>query len=389
MIVKNNQSVVVIGAGVIGLSLAWQLATLGAKVTVVEADRPGAGTSSTSFAWANASSKVDYSTNYFTLNNLALQEHHALAAQVGGETWLHATGDIELAGDAAEVTTLERKVAKLQLLGYRAELLTPETLEDLEPGTAFPHRGAAAFYGDEGWVEVQKMVAYLLRVGREAGAEFVTSDPVREVLRRGSIVTGVKLASGTVITADVVVTAMGRWTSAFAAALQIDVALTDTDRPGSKAVGLLARIAPVGDAPKRLLHSHHVNWSPLPAGRAMIASDAGDEAVSYDRSPEAAAAAAQALVDRAAALNSIFKAARVEHPQIGLRALPIDSEAICGWAGAVESLYVIVTHSGVTLAPLLVKLAAREIVTGNAGSMLSGFRLERFSAQQRDGTKIA
>jgi glycine/D-amino acid oxidase-like deaminating enzyme len=389
MVVKNSQNIVVIGAGVIGLSLAWQLTALGAKVTVVEADRPGAGTSSTSFAWVNASSKVAYSTSYFALNSLALQEHHALAKQAGAESWLHPTGDIELAGDAAEAASLERKVRRLRRLGYRAELLTPGALQDLEPGAAFPNGGAAAFYADEGWVEVQKLVTYLLRVGGEAGAKFITSDPVREVLRRAAVATGVKLASGTVIAADIVVTAMGRWTSAFAAALQIDVPLTQTDQPGSKAVGLLARIAPTANGPNRVLHSRDVNWSPLPAGRALIASDTGDETVSQDRSPEVAAAAAQALLDRAAALNPIFTAARLEHHQIGLRALPIDGEAICGWAGGIESLYVLVTHSGVTLAPLLGKLAAREIVTGNAEPLLSAFRLERFSGQEHDGTKTA
>ena len=49
--------VVVIGAGVIGVSVAVELARRGAKVTIVESEWPGAGTSSTSYAWVNSNSK--------------------------------------------------------------------------------------------------------------------------------------------------------------------------------------------------------------------------------------------------------------------------------------------------------------------------------------------
>jgi D-hydroxyproline dehydrogenase subunit beta len=63
----------VIGAGVIGLAVARELAAAGVKVTVLEARHPGAGTSSTSFGWVNASQKVPES--YRRLNVLGMQEY--------------------------------------------------------------------------------------------------------------------------------------------------------------------------------------------------------------------------------------------------------------------------------------------------------------------------
>ena len=48
---------IVIGAGVMGASVAFRLAQAGADVTVLEATRIGGGTSGISFAWTNAHKK--------------------------------------------------------------------------------------------------------------------------------------------------------------------------------------------------------------------------------------------------------------------------------------------------------------------------------------------
>src|SRR5688572_26082237 len=67
----------VIGGGVLGLAVARELVGAGVKVTVLEAKHPGAGTSSTSFAWVNASQKVPES--YRRLNVLGMQEYRRIA----------------------------------------------------------------------------------------------------------------------------------------------------------------------------------------------------------------------------------------------------------------------------------------------------------------------
>ncbi len=375
---RSSQRVVVIGAGVIGLSVAWRLAEPGADVTIVEADRPGAGTSATSFAWVNASSKAGYSAAYFELNALALQEHYRVTAALDAPSWFVPTGDIELASGAIEAAALERKVRKLRELGYAAEMLSAAGLDALEPGTAIPGGGAAAFYREEGWADTDRMVSALLRFAREAGAKLIEGDPVREILQAGGVATGIRSASGATIEADVVVVALGRWTSAFLARLGIDVPLVDPQAVDSTALGLLARIAPAHGAPHRLLHSRDVNWSPLPAAWALLASGAGDAAVAHDRSPASAEAAAQGLIAQASLLNPRFEGATVQRAQVGVRALPTDGVAVCGWIRQISSLYVVVTHSGVTLSPLLGGLAAHEVATGRAEPLLASFRPDRF-----------
>ena len=375
----RHRRILVIGAGVIGLNVAWRLAERGASVTVVEANRPGTGTSSTSFAWLNASSKVDYAADYFELNALALREHATLAAEPGIASWTRFTGDIEVAADASGAATLERKVERLRAMGYAAEMVSADRLDDLEPGTRMPAGGAASFYPEEGWADVGLMVSALLGLCRSSGVTMVENDPARTVRQAGGRITGVRLRSGGEIDADVIITALGRWTPDFAAALGIEVSLVAPEPAGSKALGLLVRALPRDGAPRRLLHSPSINWSPLADGRALLASDAGDETVAHDRSGEAASAAARDLVTEAAALNPLFAGAAVEQARTGIRALPSDGVAICGWVREVQGLYVAVTHSGVTLSPLLGKLVAQEVMNEEERvPLLSAFRPDRF-----------
>jgi D-hydroxyproline dehydrogenase subunit beta len=68
--------------------------------------------------------------------------------------------------------------------------------------------------------------------------------------------------------------------------------------------------------------------------------------------------------------------ARIESAQIGIRALPADRLPVVG--PALEGLYVVVTHSGVTLAPVLGELVAGELIDERQGAALERFRPARF-----------
>lgn len=371
----RSPRIVIVGAGIIGASLALQLAAHGAAVTVLETAAPGAGTTGTSFAWVNASSKHAYRDAYFNLNHAALREHRAYAKEAS-PPWFFPTGDIEIATDAAEAITLEAKVANLAGRGYAARLITSSELDTLEPGIVLPRHGAAAFYADEAWIHTPDMIADVVRRATDAGADFIVGPAAGPAIASGAV-TGVRLADGAVLKADIVVTALGRWTTPFLAGIGVHVPLASPDEAGSPAVGLLVTVK---DAmPRRLLHSRDVNWSPRPLGRTMLASNAADATLAADRSAATMRAAALDLLAYAAALNPAMRGCEIEDARIGLRALPADNMSVCGWAEPVGGLYTIATHSGVTLAPLLARCAAAEIMGAAADPLLATFRPRRFS----------
>ena len=69
----------------------------------------------------------------------------------------------------------------------------------------------------------------------------------------------------------------------------------------------------------------------------------------------------------------------VERVRVGRRAMPADGRTVAGLADRDGRFYVLATHSGITLAPLLAELATQELYGADA-AMLRDFRPDRFTA---------
>src|ERR671910_3732228 len=104
--------VAVIGAGIVGSSVAYWLSEGGAEVVMIDGAEPGSGTTSTSFAWINANNKLP--RDYFELNVAGMREHERLRDEIGGD-WLHATGNLIW---AEEQQDLEERVERLRSWSY-------------------------------------------------------------------------------------------------------------------------------------------------------------------------------------------------------------------------------------------------------------------------------
>jgi len=82
--------IIVIGAGMVGASLTWELTQAGFTVTLLEAGEAGKGTSANSFAWINAHGKPP--EDYHRLNAAGIEAHRDLAKRFGHAPWLNLTG---------------------------------------------------------------------------------------------------------------------------------------------------------------------------------------------------------------------------------------------------------------------------------------------------------
>src|ERR687897_2486853 len=141
--------VAVIGAGIVGSSVAYWLSEGGAEVVMIDGAEPGSGTTSTSFAWVNANNKLP--RDYFELNVAGMHEHERLRDEIG-DGWLHSTGNLIWAADD-EQANLEKRVERLRSWSYAAEMLPASTVnEKLEPGAALPEIRIAHF-PEESWVD--------------------------------------------------------------------------------------------------------------------------------------------------------------------------------------------------------------------------------------------
>jgi glycine/D-amino acid oxidase-like deaminating enzyme len=87
------------------------------------------------------------------------------------------------------------------------------------------------------------------------------------------------------------------------------------------------------------------------------------------------------LLAAAAEYLPALKGARVREIRRAMRPMPADGLPILGFCTAITNLYCAVTHSGVTLAPLIGEFGAQEILDGVRIDALEPYRIERF----RDG----
>jgi glycine/D-amino acid oxidase-like deaminating enzyme len=102
----TSRRVVVVGAGILGASVAARLAAAGLRVTLLDQDHPGRATSRWSFAWLNSNDKGP--RHYHDLNYAGMSAWTELAPDLDGDAWYRPSGHVELA--TAGAAELEARV---------------------------------------------------------------------------------------------------------------------------------------------------------------------------------------------------------------------------------------------------------------------------------------
>jgi glycine/D-amino acid oxidase-like deaminating enzyme len=362
--------IVVIGAGIIGANVAWRLTQKGAKVTVVEAGRPGSGTSGNSFAWVNSHRKPP--RRYHDLNVLAMHAHRALCREFPDQNWWGGRGSVAFRRIDESVSDFEAQIATWHDWNYGAEVIDRKRLAALLPdidANAFPDH-QAVFFEDEGWVSPVLLVHRLIQAAKGAGAEVLTeSGPVTVVLKGGAA-KGVRIAAGE-IEADAVVNCAGRLVNSVIddGALHI---------PMDPTLGMLVFTPPIPVNPDLAILGPECEIRPDGAGRMMLHSEEIDHRLTPDLSPEQLRQMATEAVERATRIIPSIANAQVEAFRIGTRARPVDGYPAVGSLPGLDGYTVVATHSGVTLSPWLGQAVADEILDGKVHEELSDFRPRRF-----------
>ena len=377
MTVNKNmpRHVVVIGAGIVGASIAWRVASRGARVTILDRAEPGSGASSHSFAWINAGAKEP--VGYHNLNRRSLEMWPRFADALGEDVGLRWGGKVAWEADQEAAKALISRVEQLQSWGYPSRLVSREELQDLEPALNIGVVAAADYNENEGQVEPQLVVDACVNRLQELETSVMSGVQVLG-LRQDTHhrITSVQTTAGD-INADVVVVAAGTATTAVAA--MAGVYVPQAESPGvvirTSPMSSLLQNVPVIYAPPLEDGRREIHLRQCPDGRLMI-GEGDQESLAEDDSQ----AHAEDLLARACQhLPGLAGAAAVPVP-VGWRPMPLDGYPVMGFAPEAPNLYIALTHSGVTLAPALSQLAALEICDGaRADPVLDPYRPERFA----------
>ncbi len=374
----------VVGAGIVGASIAYHLSRSGARVTVFEKAQPGGGATQNSFAWLNA---FVADPQYRALRLQSLMAYHDLDARLKlGIIW---GGYTSWASTAAEVQSLEESAAQMNGTPYPVRPIDAAGLIAMTPSLA-PGPVAAAFFSRiDGHLNPVGVTLRFLEAARQHGATVMLQCAVEGLDRTDGALTGVQTNQG-YLPLDRLIVAGGVDTPSVLAMAGFDLKLRHSP-------GILAHSRPTSmvtpiiyDAPGRLSFKQMADGSivgtdsPEPPDTAVHREiRAGAEAFPDE---SLRALHGNRILTKIAQVLPASRGVMLERLTLGFRPMPLDELPVVGEIPGMSQVYVAVTHSGVTLAPVLGRYAAREVTTGRRVEALAPFRPERFIAKIAAGS---
>lgn len=366
----------VIGAGLVGTSIGFQLARRGAgSVLLVERGTVCSGDSGLCFSMV----RCHYSNEVTA--RLAMRGVEVIrrwAEEVGtGDSGYVRTGYL-LTSTAERLPALEENVARLASLGLDTRVVGPEEIAELEPLLSLDGIVAGAYEPDGGFADAQKMTLAWFAAATGFGTEHALGRRVTALLVKQGRVHGVETEDGE-IEADVVVNAAGAWGGELARTAGVELPITLRRVP----VGLLRQPADLPQA--RLTFSEMASnlvLRPDRAGIALAVAYRPEERVErrdlcrqeVDDGYEATMRAA--LRERMPA----YAGAEWLGGFAGTYDYTPDWNPILGWAPGVEGLYLALGWSGhgFKLAPSVGEVVADEVLGRTPSIDVSALAPTRF-----------
>jgi glycine/D-amino acid oxidase-like deaminating enzyme len=371
--------VVVIGAGIVGSSIAYNLSKRGCEVTVLDKQGPAAQASGNSFAWINAS-YFDTPDSYFLLRTHSLNEYHRLAAEVdfpvrwgGSLEWYHS--------DEAEKEVIDG-VRRIQQQGAPTWMIDDDRVAELEPKLDMRGDRQAVWCSRDGAVDPAKVTRALIDGLARNGGQLVAPAEVQGIEDTADGVV-VRTDAGD-FAADLVVVAAGASANDIGRMINLGSDLVVPATPG-----VIVTTRPMDPVLNTICYTTDSHFHQLADGRVVIGEKAGPPQTEQHGAlltgrpnaypnAELATQHADRVIATASRYVTELADAEVERVGVGWRPLPLDGLPTVGHVPASPRVYLASMHSGVTLAPIVGHLAAMEILDRVRIDLLGDFRVERF-----------
>lgn len=371
--------VAVIGAGIVGASIAYNLSKRGCDVVLLDKRGPAAQASGNSFAWINAT-YFDMPRSYFTLRTASLNEYHRLSQDV--DIPIRWGGSLEWYHSEVKETEVSNGVRRIQEYGAPTWMIDKDKVAELEPNLSLGGNWKTAWCSRDGAIQPGDTTRALVGRVIENGGTAVFPATVTGIQKRQT-----KMFVETDVEdfeVDQVVVAAGIGANKFAAMIGLGTDLIKPPTPG-----IIVTTRPMPPLINSVAYTTDTHFHQLNDGRVILGEKAGapvtdqhlalvTERPNAYPSAELAMPHATRVIDVAKRYIPTIADAEIESIGIGWRPLPLDGLPIVGRPKRMPGIYLASMHSGVTLAPIVGHLAAMEILDGVTVDLLSDFRVERF-----------
>ena len=361
---ENRADVVIIGGGIIGCAIAYELAKKQVDVLVIEkATRVG-----TESSWAGAGILTSHASThepYPELCRASLAMYPSLASELKEKTNIDIefikSGTLSVYFEESEAAGLiglaERRVNR----GFTAEVLTSDQALELEPAVSNDIAGAVLF-PEDGHVRNPRMVSALAKGAAQHGTQFLLGNPVSGFVSENGRVIGT-VVNGETIYADSFILAAGCWTGNMTTMLDVPISI-------SPAKGQIVLLETMPQLFRRTIDGLGIYIVPRTDGKVLLGATV--EYVGYDKTPTVDGV--KQMIDAAVLIAPKLAQSTFVQTWVGLR--PYYNRGPClGHLPGYDNVVLASGHfkNGILLAPITGKLITELLSTGQTSLSLEPF----------------
>ncbi|MDJ0615110.1 MAG: FAD-binding oxidoreductase [Rhizobiaceae bacterium] len=356
----SQKNIAVIGAGILGSTIAYELANSGFNVHVFSDDHVGDRATPNSFGWINAHGAENAHHFKIRLESMRLwrilkQKHPALPVRT------ITAIDWDLPQDLIDKTERE-----FRDLGHSTGLLTNQELKSRFPHLRFTN--ASAIVSEVDLVaDPAKIAEFFIIAAKERGAAINTGTRIDGIHLSGSQVELSTTAKTKMVFDDVVIAA-GIGSQALVEQLGYEL-------PMNNQKGALFRSEPKLKVLNELVSAPNLHCWQMDDGRIIAGTTQAGSAPLADMTQ-----LGKQLSDYLAELAPELSGTEFINSTVGTRPQPADGLPVIDVVNEQGNIHLAVMHSGITLAPFVGKVIAHQVETGKQHQDVVPYSLSRFQS---------
>ena len=374
--ILGNPKIVVIGAGIIGTMIAYELIKKGARVILIDKEIPASGASGNSFSWINATyPKKPFSYNF--LSQMGIEAYKNLEREFQFD--IKWSGSLEWFEelDQQEKLFAEIKAIKKYPRYTPVSLISSVEAEFMEPKVFFGDENTIVHSESDGAIDTIQAIQMIHNEFERLGGESIFSCEFLKLNEKNGRLNSID-------------TTMGKFEvdhAVFACGIDTDKNLS-IDTSSTPTPGIILKSKPVENRFNKIIVGPGVHIHQQNDGSIVLGEQDGAPLSHFDRLKERPSKFpnkefeelhTERIINTAKNFTTGLEDIVIEKVSIGWRPLPKDRIPIIGRFKKTKGVYVSMMHSGISLAAIVSKLVSEEILENKNIPILDDFRPSRFA----------
>jgi sarcosine oxidase subunit beta len=220
--------IAIVGAGIIGTSIAWHLAKSGVGNVVVLEREPNPGMGSTAKAAGGIRAQFASRINV-ELSALSIPAFERFPKELNSEVVFNQAGYLWVTNRAADLKAFETNVKQQRSFGLDVKLLDRRGIEKLAPYLKLDDLVGGTFHGRDGYAPPADYVMGYFKESKRLGVTYLTGTPVTGATVANGRLTALKTPQGEV-RAERVVLATGAWSKTLGPMIGVEIPIEPVRR---------------------------------------------------------------------------------------------------------------------------------------------------------------